>query len=55
MKKITKVLLTLMVLFFLGVPCQKVNAKEPVKVYFFHSNTCGFCQAALEFFDSIEA
>lgn len=55
MKKITKVLLTLMVLFFLGVPYQKVNAKEPVKVYFFHSNTCGFCQAALGFFDSIEA
>ena len=43
-----------MVVFFLGMPCQKVNAKEPVKIYFFHSNSCGYCQAALEFFDSIE-
>ena len=54
MKKIAKILLTIMIAVFLSFPFQKVNAKEPVKVYFFHSNTCGFCQAALEFFDSIE-
>ena len=28
--------------------------KEPVKVYFFRGETCGYCKAALEWFDSIE-
>lgn len=54
MKKLTKVFLAIMILFSICVPFQKVNAKEPVKVYFFHSDSCGFCKSALEFFDSIE-
>lgn len=28
--------------------------KEPVNVYLFRSNTCGYCEAALEWFNSIE-
>lgn len=54
MKKLAKVLLVIMSFFFLNISVEKVNAKEPVKVYFFHSDSCGYCQAALEFFDSIE-
>ena len=60
MKKLRN-LLVILLLMMIAVPFN-VEAKkelpevgkEPVKVYMFRSNTCGYCEAALEWFNSIE-
>ena len=58
MKKLKKLLLVLLIMmmafpFFVKADEEK-EEKEPVKVYLFRSNTCGYCEAAMEWFESIE-
>lgn len=57
LKNLLLVLLIMIVAFPFGVIAdeeKKEETKEPVKVYLFRSNTCGYCEAAMEWFDSIE-
>ena len=58
LKTLIMILLIMVIAFPFNVRAEKEEkeeeTKEPVKVYLFHSNSCGYCQAALEWFDSIE-
>lgn len=60
MKKIKNLLLVLLIMivaFPFGVIADEENKeekKEPVNVYLFRSNSCHYCEAAMEWFDSIE-
>lgn len=62
MKKIKNLLLVLLIMlvaFPFSVKAEKEEenkevTKEPVNIYLFHSNTCGYCKAAIEWFGSIE-
>lgn len=62
MKKLKNLLLVLLVMLMVvpfNVRAEEEKKlpetdKEPVNVYLFRSNTCGYCEAALEWFDSIE-
>lgn len=58
MKIIQKLALCMMtfVLFmpFIVKAEEKVEDKEPVKVYIFRSDSCGYCRALMEYLDSIE-
>lgn len=53
MKKIKLLVVVLISIIFLPF---SVNAaeKDPIKVYIFKGDGCGYCAAALEFFESIE-
>ena len=59
MKKL-KSLLVILLIMVVALPFNvkaeetKEKEKEPVNVYLFRSNTCGYCEAALEWFKSIE-
>ena len=60
MKKLKSLLVMLLVMmvfipFNVCAEDKKPEAnKEPVKVYVFRGETCGYCKAALEWFESIE-
>lgn len=60
MKKVKNLLLVLLIMFVAFPFSVKADeekpevGKEPVKIYLFHSNTCGYCKAAIEWFGSIE-
>lgn len=54
MKKILSLLLTVVVGVCVFLPFINANAKEPVNVYLFYGEGCPYCEAAIEFFDSIE-
>lgn len=59
MKKLKRLLLVLLIMmmafpFYVKADEKKEQEKEPVKVYLFRSNTCGYCEAAMEWFGSIE-
>ena len=63
LQKLFVFLMAVMLVIPFGVLAEEENAettsveeteKEPVKVYFFRGETCGYCKAALEWFDSIE-
>lgn len=59
MKKVRSLLLVLLIMvvvFPFGVKAEenKKAEKEPVNVYLFRSDSCGYCKAALEWFNSIE-
>lgn len=60
MKKIKNLLLILLMVvtilpFNVKAETKKPEAnREPVKVYVFRGETCGYCKAALEWFNSIE-
>ncbi len=53
MKKIKYLLLTLAMLIIIPFNTQAAS-KEPINVHIFRGEGCGYCAAALEFFDSIE-
>ena len=57
-KSLLVILLIMLIAFPFGVKAEEEKneetKKEPVKVYLFRSNTCGYCEAALEWFNSIE-
>lgn len=55
MKRITKILLAVMIGIFVSIPFVQVKAAgEPVKVYLFYGNGCPYCENALAYFASIE-
>ena len=60
MKKLKKIFVVLFVTIFMFpfyVNAEEVKPeknKEPVKIYVFRGETCSFCKAALEWFDSIK-
>jgi len=62
MKKVRSLLLVLLIMlvaFPFSVKAdekkeEKEEVKEPVKVYLFHSTSCGYCKNALAWFKSIE-
>jgi len=59
MKKIRS-LLVILLLMMVALPFsvkaeeKPETGKDPVKIYFFHGSTCGYCQAAFEWFETIE-
>ncbi len=60
MKKLRNLILILVIMLLalpFSVKAEKEETqteKEPVKVYLFHSTSCGYCKAALAWFESIE-
>lgn len=60
MKKIKSLIMILLIMmialpFSVKAEGEKPEVgREPVKVYLFRSNTCGYCEAAMEWFESIE-
>ena len=59
MKKLRSLILILVIMlvalpFSVKADEETKTEKEPVKVYLFHSTTCGYCKAALAWFESIE-
>lgn len=56
LKSLLVILLIMMIAFPFNVKAAEKpeKGKEPVKVYFFHGSTCGYCQAAFEWFETIE-
>lgn len=59
MKKLRDLLLVLAIMlvalpFSVKADEETKVEKEPVKVYLFHSTSCGYCKAALAWFESIE-
>lgn len=53
MKKIKLLVVTLISILILPISINAA-AKEPIKVHIFKGDGCGYCAAALEFFESIE-
>lgn len=57
LKSLLVILLIMMIAFPFNVKADEEKtevAKEPVKIYFFHGATCGYCQAAFAWFETIE-
>lgn len=56
LKSLLVILLIMMIAFPFSVKAKEnpEKGKEPVKVYFFHGSTCGYCQAAFKWFETIE-
>lgn len=54
MKKIKNIFFVLIMGVISMMPFIKTNAKEPVNVYIFYGSTCPYCEAAMEYFDSLE-
>lgn len=56
-KRMLVVLLIMMIALPFNVKAETKKpevGKEPVKIYLFRSNTCGYCEAAIKWFESIE-